>query len=92
MTPLAREMGESAFCLPGLTYQLAQKIIAGDNKLFKIIKKINRQPATAFVQIMGREVVAVTGGKLHFGTWEQIFYGKFDGRRRKRVLVKIIGE
>lgn len=44
-------------------------------------------------QIMGREVVvAVTGGKLHFGTWEQIFYGEFDGRRRKRVLVKIIGE
>jgi secondary thiamine-phosphate synthase enzyme len=44
-------------------------------------------------QIMGREVVvAVTEGKLHFGTWEQIFYGEFDGRRRKRVLVKIIGE
>ncbi len=44
-------------------------------------------------QIMGREVVvAVTKGKLHFGTWEQIFYGEFDGRRRKRVLIKIIGE
>jgi secondary thiamine-phosphate synthase enzyme len=44
-------------------------------------------------QIMGREVIAaVTGGKLHFGPWEQIFYGEFDGRRRKRVLVKIIGE
>jgi secondary thiamine-phosphate synthase enzyme len=44
-------------------------------------------------QIMGREVVvAVTNGKLHFGAWEQIFYGEFDGRRRKRVLVKIIGE
>ncbi|MCL2137931.1 MAG: secondary thiamine-phosphate synthase enzyme YjbQ [Treponema sp.] len=44
-------------------------------------------------QIMGREaVVAVTGGRLHFGPWEQIFYGEFDGRRRKRVLVKIIGE
>ena len=44
-------------------------------------------------QIMGREVVvAVTDGKLDFGTWEQIFYGEFDGRRRKRVLVKIIGE
>ncbi|MBE0582793.1 MAG: YjbQ family protein [Desulfofustis sp.] len=43
-------------------------------------------------QIMGREVVvAVTDGKLDFGTWEQIFYGEFDGRRRKRVLVKIIG-
>lgn len=44
-------------------------------------------------QIMGREVVvAVTQGKLDFGTWEQIFYGEFDGRRKKRVLVKIIGE
>jgi secondary thiamine-phosphate synthase enzyme len=44
-------------------------------------------------QIMGREVVvAITGGRLDFGTWEQIFYGEFDGRRRKRVLVKIIGE
>ncbi|MBX3038623.1 MAG: secondary thiamine-phosphate synthase enzyme YjbQ [Anaerolineales bacterium] len=44
-------------------------------------------------QIMGREVVvAVTNGKLDFGPWEQIFYGEFDGQRRKRVLVKIIGE
>ena len=44
-------------------------------------------------QLMGREVVvAVTKGKLDFGTWEQIFYGEFDGRRKKRVLVKIIGE
>ena len=44
-------------------------------------------------QIMGREVVvAITKGKLDFGPWEQIFYGEFDGRRRKRVLVKIIGE
>ena len=44
-------------------------------------------------QIMGREVVvAVTGGRLDFGPWEQIFYGEFDGRRPKRVLVKIIGE
>ncbi len=43
--------------------------------------------------VMGREVVvAVTQGKLDFGPWEQIFYGEFDGRRRKRVLVKIIGE
>jgi secondary thiamine-phosphate synthase enzyme len=43
--------------------------------------------------IMGREVVvAVTKGKLDFGPWEQIFYGEFDGRRRKRVLVKIVGE
>ena len=44
-------------------------------------------------QVMGREViVALTGGKLDFGPWEQMFYGEFDGRRRKRVLVKIIGE
>ena len=43
--------------------------------------------------VMGREVVvAVTNGKLDFGPWEQIFYGEFDGRRRKRVLVKIVGE
>ena len=43
--------------------------------------------------VMGREtVVAVTGGKLDFGTWEQIFYYEFDGRRDKRVLIKIIGE
>jgi len=44
-------------------------------------------------QVMGREVVvAITKGKLDFGPWEQIFYGEFDGRRRKRALVKIIGE
>jgi len=44
-------------------------------------------------QVMGREVVvAITDGRLDFGTWEQIFYGEFDGRRRKRVLVKVIGE
>ena len=44
-------------------------------------------------EILGRSVVvAVTAGKLDFGTWEQIFYGEFDGNRKKRVLVKIIGE
>ncbi|MBN1602380.1 MAG: YjbQ family protein [Chitinispirillaceae bacterium] len=44
-------------------------------------------------QVMGREVVvAITGGRLDFGPWEQIFYGEFDGRRPKRVLIKIIGE
>jgi secondary thiamine-phosphate synthase enzyme len=44
-------------------------------------------------QVMGREVVvAVTNGELDFGTWEQIFYGEFDGKRKKRVLVKIIGD
>lgn len=44
-------------------------------------------------QLFGREVtVAITDGRLHFGPWERIFYGEFDGRRRKRVLVKVIGE
>ena len=44
-------------------------------------------------QIMGREVViAVTAGRLDFGPWEQVFYGEFDGRRKKRVLIKVIGE
>lgn len=44
-------------------------------------------------QVMGREVVvAITNGKLDFGPWEQIFYGEFDGRRKKRVLVKVVGE
>ena len=44
-------------------------------------------------QVMGREVVvAITGGRLDFGPWERIFYGEFDGMRRKRVLVKIVGE
>lgn len=44
-------------------------------------------------QLMGREVVvAITDGKLDFGTWEQVFYGEFDGGRKKRVLIKIIGE
>ena len=44
-------------------------------------------------QVMGREVVvAITEGKLHFGPWEQIFYGEFDGQRDKRILIKIIGE
>ncbi len=44
-------------------------------------------------QIMGREVVvAITAGKLDFGPWERVFYGEFDGRRKKRVLVKVIGE
>jgi len=44
-------------------------------------------------QLFGREVVAaITEGKLDFGTWEQIFYGEFDGMRKKRVLVKVIGE
>ena len=44
-------------------------------------------------QVMGREVVvAITAGKLDFGPWEQVFYGEFDGRRKKRILIKVIGE
>lgn len=51
-------------------------------------------PDTQFLGVIGFEavVVGITKGKLHFGPWEQIFYGEFDGNRRKRVLVKIIGE
>ena len=72
-----------------------------DTRLFKI-KNLNiclsdtgEDNADAHLkrQVMGREVVvAVTQGKLDFGPWEQVFYGEFDGRRPKRVLVKIIGE
>ena len=52
-----------------------------------------KRNATPVLRVMGREVViAVTNGRLDFGTWERIFYGECDGRRRKRVLVKIIGE
>jgi secondary thiamine-phosphate synthase enzyme len=51
------------------------------------------EPASQKRQLFGREVVvAITAGKLDFGPWEQIFYGEFDGKRRKRVLVKVIGE
>ncbi len=53
-----------------------------------VLRRMNRDR-----QIMGQEVVvAITDGKLDFGPWEQIFYGEFDGRRDKRVLVKVIGE
>ena len=55
--------------------------------------RISSGTQLAVLHVMGREVVlAVTNGRLDFGTWERIFYGEFDGRRRKRVLVKIIGE
>jgi len=57
-----------------------------DDFLERLVPHIKRQ-------VMGREVVvAVTNGKFDFGPWEQIFYGEFDGRRKKRVLIKIIGE
>lgn len=73
---------------------------ASDNRSHKPVSSYNHNltgedNADAHLkrQIMGREVVvAITGGKLDFGPWEQIFYGEFDGRRKKRVLVKIIGE
>ena len=54
---------------------------------------LKRIASRSEMRVMGREVVvAVTNGRLDFGTWGRIFYGEFDGRRRKRVLVKIIGE
>jgi thiamine phosphate synthase YjbQ (UPF0047 family) len=57
------------------------------------VKRGNNGDAPLKRQIMEREVVVViTDGRLDFGPWEQIFYGEFDGRRRKRVLVKIIGK
>ncbi len=60
---------------------------------FHLMPGIQHTDAHMKRQIMGREVVvAVTSGTLDFGTWERIFYGEFDGRRKKRVLVKIIGE
>ena len=61
--------------------------IARNTAIFSIATGLSRFAG------MGREVVAaVTNGKLDFGPWEQIFYGEFDGQRRKRVLIKIIGE
>jgi hypothetical protein len=65
---------------------LGNNILLPDTEMFE--QRVDRER-----QLMGREVVvAITGGKLDFGPWEQIFYGEFDGRRKKRVLVKIIGE
>jgi len=74
--------------------QWLERNIPHDPKLYKH-NLTGEENADAHLkrQFMGREVVvAVTGGKLDFGPWEQIFYGEFDGRRKKRVLIKIVGE
>ena len=76
-------------------YELWLEKLAPHEPITRYRHNIGEDNADAHMkrQIMGREVVvAVTSGKLDFGTWEQIFYGEFDGRRPKRVLVKIIGE
>ena len=58
-----------------------------------MVLSINLALLSCVLIFMGREVVvAITDGKLDFGTWERIFYGEFDGKRKKRVLIKIIGE
>lgn len=76
-------------------YELWLEKLAPHEPITRYRHNIGEDNADAHMkrQIMGREVVvAITSGKLDFGTWEQIFYGEFDGRRPKRVLVKIIGE
>jgi len=82
---------------PGLhhDYEVWLEALAPHEPVSRYRHNVGEDNADAHMkrQIMGREVVvAVTGGTLDFGPWEQIFYGEFDGRRRKRVLVKIIGE
>jgi secondary thiamine-phosphate synthase enzyme len=82
---------------PGLhqDYELWLEKLAPHEPLSQYHHNVGEDNADAHMkrQIMGREVVvAITAGKLDFGPWEQIFYGEFDGGRRKRVLVKIIGE
>ena len=67
----------------------------GRHRFFKVSSRTGEDNADAHMkrQVMGREVVvAITNGKLDFGPWEQIFYGEFDGKRPKQVLVKVIGE
>jgi len=82
---------------PGLhqDYELWLEKLAPHEPVSQYRHNVGEDNADAHMkrQIMGREVVvAITAGKLDFGPWEQIFYGEFDGGRRKRVLVKIIGE
>ena len=82
---------------PGLhhDYEVWLEALAPHEPVSRYRHNVGEDNADAHMkrQIMGREVVvAVTGGRLDFGPWEQIFYGEFDGRRRKKVLVKIIGE
>ncbi len=76
-------------------YEVWLEKLAPHEPVFQYRHNVGEDNADAHMkrQIMGREVVvAVTEGRLDLGTWEQIFYGEFDGRRPKRVLVKIIGE
>jgi secondary thiamine-phosphate synthase enzyme len=82
---------------PGLhhDYELWLEKLAPHEPVSQYRHNVGEDNADAHMkrQIMGREVVvAITGGALDFGPWEQIFYGEFDGGRRKRVLIKIIGE
>ncbi len=82
---------------PGLhhDYELWLERLAPHEPVSQYRHNVGEDNADAHMkrQVMGREVVvAVTDGRLDFGTWERIFYGEFDGRRKKRVLVKIIGE
>lgn len=76
-------------------YEVWLEKLAPHAPVFQYRHNVGEDNADAHMkrQIMGREVVvAITNGKLDFGPWEQIFYGEFDGGRKKRVLVKIIGE
>ena len=69
--------------------------VAPHEPVSKYRHNVGEENADAHIkrQIFGREVViAITKGKLHFGPWERVFYGEFDGKRKKRILVKIIGE
>lgn len=82
---------------PGLHHDYDKWLekLAPHEPVFQYRHNVGEDNADAHMkrQIMGREsVIAITDGKLDFGTWERIFYGEFDGRRKKRVLVKIIGE
>ena len=72
-----------------LVYEMARQ--HGENR-YLIARKAAKRRAETEVMLPAGPKVAVTGGALDFGTWERIFYGEFDGRRKKRVLVKIIGE
>ena len=82
---------------PGLhgDYEIWLEKLAPHAPVSQYAHNVGEENADAHMkrQIMGREVVvAITGGKLDFGPWEQVFYGEFDGRREKRVLIKIMGD
>src|SRR3990172_3237549 len=92
ITPQIEKLIKKSNIIDGLCLVNAMHITAS---VFINDNKTGEDNADAHLkrQLMGREVVvAITNGKLDFGPWEQIFYGEFDGRRQKRVLVKIIGE